>query len=67
MAKLTTSQALENYRNKTIQDLSAALQAKTKTSIARRDAISFKEEDEDKPPKPSEILKEYQSRIELMN
>ena len=65
MAKLTTSQALENYRNKTIQDLSAALQAKTKTSIARRDAISFKEEDEDKPPKPSEILKEYQSRIEI--
>jgi len=67
MAKLTTSQALENYRNKTIQDLSAALQAKTKTSIARRDAISFKEEDEDKPVTASEILREYKATDELRN
>jgi hypothetical protein len=65
MAKLTTSQALENYRNKTIQDLSAKLQDSTKASMARRNAISFKEDDEDKPPKPSEILKEYQARIEI--
>jgi len=65
MAKLTTSQALENYRNKTIQDLSAKLQDSTKASMARRNAISFKEDDEDKPPKPSEILREYQARIEM--
>ena len=59
MAKLPASQALEAYKNKTIQDLSATLKAKTKASMSRREAISFKEEDENKPLTASEILREY--------
>ena len=65
MAKLSASKALENYKLKQISNLASALQDSTKASMARRNAISFEEDDEDKPPKPSEILKEYQSRIEI--
>ena len=67
MAKLPASQALEAYKNKTIQDLSATLKAKTKASMSRREAISFKEEDEDKPLTASEILREYKATDELRN
>ena len=65
MAKLSASKALENYKLKQISNLASALQDSTKASRAKRNAISFKEDDEDKPPKPSEILKEYQARIEI--
>ena len=65
MAKLSASKALENYKLKQISNLASALQDSTKASMAKRNAISFKEDDEDKPPKPSEILKEYQARIEI--
>jgi hypothetical protein len=65
MAKLSASKALENYKLKQISNLASALQDSTKASMARRNAISFEEDDEDKPPKPSDILKEYKARIEM--
>ena len=65
MAKLSASKALENYKLKQISNLASALQDSTKASMAKRNAISSKEDDEDKPPKPSDILKEYKNRIEM--
>ena len=65
MAKLPASKALESYRNKTIQDLSSQIKERTKALRRGRSSISFKEEDEVKPPKPSEILKEYKAQIEM--
>lgn len=65
MAKLPASQALESYRNRTIQDLSSTIKERTKALRRGRSSISFKEEDEVNPPKPSEILREYKAQIEM--
>ena len=65
MAKLSASKALENYKLKQISNLASALQDSTKASMAKRNAISLKEEDEDKPLKASDVLKEYQARITI--
>ena len=65
MAKLPASKALESYRNRTIQDLSSTIKERTKALRRGRSSISFKEEDEVNPPKPSEILKEYKAQIEM--
>ena len=65
MAKLPASKALEAYKVKQINNLSSTLQERTASLRKRRGSISFKEEDEVKPPKPSEILREYKAQIEM--
>jgi len=65
MAKLPASQALEAYTNKKVRNLSSTIKERTAALRKRRGSISFKEEDEVKPPKPSEILKEYKAQIEM--
>lgn len=65
MAKLTTSKALQSYQNKAIKSLSNELSNAAKSRRTQRNQVSLKEEDEDKPLKASDVLKEYQARITI--
>ena len=66
MARRSASQALESYRNKYIGDLSRQLDSSVKRRRAELDAATFADpEEQEGPPKPSEILKEYKARVDI--
>ena len=66
MARKSASQALESYRNRSIGNLSRKINSIVKTRRAELDAATFVDpEEQEGPPKPSDILKEYKARIEI--
>jgi len=66
MARRSASQALESYRSKYIGDLSRQLDSSVKRRRAELDAATFADpEEQEEPPKASEILQEYKAVDEL--
>ena len=66
MARRSASQALESYRSKYIGDLSRQLDSSVKRRRAELDAATFADpEEQEGPPKASDILREYKARVDI--